>query len=106
MQAEGAYKDAGFVFANAVGDSLDPKWPLRSFQALAKQCGVKSVKLHSLRHFHASVLFAADQNVFEVSRRLGHASITTTADIYGNMLPGQGRKQADAFAAMMEEKLR
>ncbi|MDO8751301.1 MAG: tyrosine-type recombinase/integrase [Dehalococcoidia bacterium] len=102
MQAEGAYDDKGYVFANALGQPLDPKWPTRNFQALAKQCGVPPVKLHSLRHFHASVLLAADQSIFEVSRRLGHASISTTADIYGHLLPGQSKKQADAFAAMME----
>lgn len=102
MQAEDAYSDQGYVFTNALGETLDPKWPTRAFQSLAKHCGVTPVKLHSLRHFHASVLFAADQNIFEVSRRLGHASITTTADIYGHMLPGQGKKQADAFAAMMD----
>ena len=106
LQAEGAYVDEGYVFANALGNSLDPKWPTRTFQSLAKQCGVTPTKLHNLRHFHASVLFAADQNVFEVSRRLGHASITTTADIYGHLLPGQGKKQAVAFAAMMKEEPR
>ena len=104
MEAKGAYFDQGYVFTGALGGYIDPKWPTRAFQSLAKQCGVTPVKLRALRHCHASVLFAADQNIFEVSRRLGHASISTTADTYGHMLPGQGKKQADAFAAMMQRE--
>ncbi|MBI4202173.1 MAG: site-specific integrase [Chloroflexi bacterium] len=104
MQAEGAYDDKGYVFCNALGKPIEPKWPAKNLQRLAHTCGLEHITLHSLRHFHASVLLASGQNIFEVSRRLGHASITTTADIYGHMLPGQGKKQADAFAAMMERE--
>ena len=57
-----------------------------------------------LRHFHASVLFQQKQSLFAVSRRLGHASISTTADLYGHMLPGSGKEQADAFAHAMRLK--
>jgi integrase len=104
MQAEGAYDDKGYVFANGLGKPLDPKWPARNLQSLARKCGLDHITLHSLRHFHASVLLVSGQNIFEVSRRLGHASITTTADIYGHMLLGQEKKQADASAAMMERE--
>ena len=73
----------------------------RAFQSLARQCGVGHVKLHALRHFHASVLFQQKQSLFAVSRRLDHASISTTADLYGHMLPGSGKEQANVFAEAM-----
>ncbi|MCZ6788839.1 MAG: site-specific integrase, partial [Chloroflexi bacterium] len=104
VQAEGAYKDKDLVFANPVGDLINPMRVTRAFQSLAKQCGAGHVKLHALRHFHASVLFQQKQSLFAVSRRLGHASISTTADLYGHMLPGSGKEQADAFAHAMRLK--
>ena len=101
IQAEGAYRDKGLVFANPLGEPINPMQVTRAFQSLARQCGVGHVKLHALRHFHASVLFQQKQSLFAVSRRLGHASISTTADLYGHMLPGSGKEQANAFAEAM-----
>ena len=106
VQAEGAYEDEDLVFANPLGDLINPMRVTRAFQSLARQCGVGHVKLHALRHFHASVLFHQKQGLFAVSRRLGHASITTTADLYGHMLPGSGKEQANAFAEAMRSKPR
>ncbi|MFJ5045598.1 tyrosine-type recombinase/integrase [Streptomyces sp. NPDC088719] len=42
---------------------------------------------HSLRHFFASTALAAGIPIHEVSRWLGHKSITTTVDIYGHLVP-------------------
>lgn len=56
-------------------------------------------RIHDLRHSHASWLFSQGLDLLAVQRRLGHESITTTADRYGHMLPGQ---QLAAAAAMDE----
>lgn len=103
MGADGAYQDQGLVFANALGQPINPMQLTRAFQSLALQCGLGKQKLHALRHSHATILLAANESLFEVSRRLGHGSIATTADLYAHVLPGQGRKQADAFAALIEQ---
>lgn len=42
---------------------------------------------HDLRHSFASTALAEDVPLLEVSRWLGHASITETADTYGHLLP-------------------
>ncbi|MSQ22796.1 MAG: site-specific integrase, partial [Dehalococcoidia bacterium] len=102
MQADGAYTDQGLVFANPLGKPINPMQLTRVFQSLAQQCGLGKPKLHALRHSHATILFAANESLFDVSRRLGHGSIATTADLYGHVLPGAGKKQADAFARMMD----
>ncbi|MDA0988790.1 MAG: site-specific integrase, partial [Chloroflexi bacterium] len=104
VHAEGAYADNGLVFANTLGEPINPMQVTRAFQSLARQCGAGHVKLHALRHFHASVLFQQKQSLFAVSRRLGHASISTTADLYGHMLPGSGKEQANAFAEAMRHR--
>jgi len=104
MQAEDAYSDQGLVFADPLGRPINPMQLTRSFQSLAAKVGAGKPRLHALRHFHASVLLGEEEeNLFAVSRRMGHGSIATTANLYGHMLPGYGKKQADAFARAMDQ---
>lgn len=46
-------------------------------------------RIHDLRHSHASWLLAAGLDLLTVQRRLGHESITTSADRYGHLMPAQ-----------------
>ena len=102
-QLEDAYEDNDLVFANALGQPMNPMMITRTFKRLAKECGLKDHKLHSLRHFHASVTLQSGQSLLLISKRLGHAGIATTADIYGHILPGWQKEAANAFARAMEE---
>lgn len=56
-------------------------------QALGCAPGDPRLKFHALRHSHGSWLLAAGVPILDVSRRLGHRSIRTTADVYGHVLP-------------------
>lgn len=52
---------------------------------LARHCknaGVPIISVHGLRHTHASLLLFAGVSIASVSRRLGHASMTTTQETY------------------------
>ena len=52
---------------------------------LARHCnraGVPVITIHGLRHTHASLLLFAGVSIASVSRRLGHASMTTTQETY------------------------
>lgn len=52
---------------------------------LARHCeaaGVPVISIHGLRHTHASLLLFAGVSVASVSRRLGHATMTTTQNTY------------------------
>ena len=56
---------------------------------------------HSLRHTNASVLIAGGANLRTVANRLGHAQVSTTANIYSHAI-----RTADALASdALEEKL-
>lgn len=72
----------------------------RAFVDMAYKEGIKA-RPHDLRHFHASMLFAQDENPVLVQQRLGHSSIATTANIYGHLMPGAQRRAILAFAAAM-----
>ena len=56
----------------------------------------------SLRHSHASVALQTGQNIVVVSKRLGHANVSITSDIYAHALPGRQKQAADAFAEAMD----
>jgi integrase len=43
---------------------------------------------HTLRHSWASMLLSSGVPIFLVSRYAGHATIQTTADQYGHLIPG------------------
>ena len=61
------------------------------------------IRLHDLRHTHASILLTAREPVHVVSRRLGHASPTITMAIYAHVLPGSQREAANLFASLIAE---
>lgn len=50
--------------------------------------------IHGLRHFAASYMLAQGTDIWEVSRALGHADITTTTKIYGHLVPSKTRPTA------------
>lgn len=97
------YEDNDLVFPDDSGRPLNSMALTRAFQALAIKEGLNLTRLHSLRHFHASALFDQGESALLVSRRLGHASIKTTVDIYGHLFEGAQRKAAEEFSRTMRE---
>ena len=59
------------------------------------------IRLHDLRHTHATLLLAGGVPVMVVSERLSHASATVTLTVYQHVHPGMGRQAADRFAALL-----
>ena len=52
---------------------------------------------HSLRHYHATQLLCRGISLKEVSKRLGHASVNITADIYTHWLEEMDKKAAEVL---------
>ena len=51
----------------------------------------------------AVTVFQNGQSLLLASKRLDHASISTTGDVDGHLLPGWQKDAANAFAKAMEE---
>lgn len=62
-----------------------------------------TVRWHDLRHTWAALLIAAGRHLLEIKTRLGHASISTTMDRYGQLFPSAETALADALDAVYEE---
>ena len=98
MLVGAGYRDNGLVFAMPSGDPWNPNTISQAFDRLvAANPDLPRVRLHDLRHTHATDLLAAGVNVKLVSERLGHSSTSFTLDTYAHVMPGQ---QADAAAAV------
>ncbi|MFJ5771439.1 tyrosine-type recombinase/integrase [Psychrobacillus sp. NPDC093180] len=54
-------------------------------EALCKKFNLREIKVHGLRHTHASMLFAAGEEMKKVQMRLGHARLETTMNIYTHL---------------------
>lgn len=59
----------------------------RRLNEYADKAGVKRIRVHDLRHSHASLLINKGQNILIVSQRLGHSDITQTLNTYSHLFP-------------------
>jgi integrase len=101
LHAGAAYSDHGLVFAHEDGTPHHPDRVSKSFRAASKRAGVPNVRLHDLRHCHATLLLLAGVPAHIVQRRLGHSHVSITLSVYAAVMPSQDREAADAFAAVI-----
>ncbi len=67
----------------------------RALKAVANKAGIKTIRLHDLRHSHASMLIELNISPLAISERLGHDDVTTTLNIYSHLYPNKGNEVAD-----------
>lgn len=90
------------VFTTAAGARIGhkPFWQhlwVPAVQAAQTNGLTKSPRIHDLRHTHASWLLQdGAMPLFAISRRLGHASVRTTEQVYGHLMPQALQDGADA----------
>jgi integrase len=60
-----------------------------------KEAEVKRIHVHGLRHSHASLLISLGVNIVLISKRLGHAKVSTTLDTYSHFFPDDEKTVID-----------
>ena len=88
-----------FVFCHSDGSPLNPDVVTKWFRRAASRRGFKQVRLHDLRHTHASLMLAKGIHLKIVSERLGHSSIGITGDLYSHVLPSVQEEAVSRFEA-------
>ncbi len=96
--------DSDLVFTWPDGTGYSPDYVSRQFKLLAARAGLPVKRLHDLRHGSASLQLAAGVPMAVVSQRLGHSTITLTADTYSHLLEGVGRDAAERAAALVPRR--
>ena len=89
--------DADFVFAHPDGTPLDPSTVSHIFNKVIRRAGLPHIRLHDLRHTHASLLLQAGTHPKVVQKRLGHSSIRVTLDTYSHVMGGLQEVAAQRF---------
>ena len=76
------------VFCNKAGNPVDPaNFVKREFEPALMRASLRKIRFHDLRHTYATFLIAQNENIKFIQSQLGHASIQTTIDRYGHVLP-------------------
>lgn len=104
-------RNDALVFGDSEGTWRHPDRFSRSFKDQLRRCektltaqgaeAPEEIKLHDLRHTHATILLGAGIHPKVVSERLGHASVSITLDIYSHVLPTIQREAVTKLAAIM-----
>lgn len=73
----------------------------RALEKLAGLAGVHRIKIHALRHSHASLLISMGENPLLIKERLGHEKIQTTLGTYGHLYPNTNVEVAKKLTGVL-----
>ncbi len=84
-----------YVFCTSKGTPFSPRNVLRHFKKIVARAGLpETTRVHDLRHTFVSYQLAAGTPASDVQKIAGHASFSTTVDIYGHLMDGAHRESA------------
>ena len=83
------------------GMPITPEGVQKAFRKALRAAGIRKIRPHDLRHTYATLAIQAGVPLLTVSRQLGHASISTTVDLYAHAVPGSNRAAAEALEAIL-----
>ncbi len=90
------------VYPNSEGDILDPDNMIkRGFLPALREAKIRTVRFHDLRHTNVSLRIEQGQNLVYISRQIGHASVSTTLNIYSHLLREVHPEQAEKLDAIL-----
>lgn len=100
-QRAAGIETAGWMFTTGDGGPIHPHAISQTFERIARRAGVPVIRLHGLRHTHATLLISAGVPVKVVSERLGHANPSYTIGTYQHVLPGMQAQAARVFEGLV-----
>ena len=80
-----SYHNNDYIFKNPNGVPYRPDSLTRSFKRALARHGLPQMRYHDLRHSTASILVDKGWDINDIKEWLGHADISTTANIYAHM---------------------
>jgi integrase len=103
LSAGPSWSDTGLVFTHQDGRPLHPEYVRRLFDRHLQRIGLPRIRLHDLRHTHATLALQAGVHPKVVSERLGHTTIAMTLDVYSHAIPALEQDAAATIAALIQE---
>lgn len=98
------WQDQDFVFCQDDGSPMHPDSVPNWLGKFSKRHGLPHINAHAFRHTMASMLYFNGMDSVSISHRLGHAQVSTTANIYAHIIEEADRQSADIIADAMLKK--
>ena len=92
----------GLVFGSSAAQPFTSTAVRKRALTAWRRLGLDPIGLHECRHTFASLLIAAGVNAKAITAYLGHASIQTTFDLYGHLMPGNQDEAVALVDAYLE----
>lgn len=100
------WEDCGRLFTTWDGHPMHPDTLPRWFDKFLKRHDLPDINIHGLRHTCASLMIASHVDLRTVSRRLGHAQVSTTGNIYAHQIQSADEAAAGAIELALTRKNR
>lgn len=98
------YQNQGFVFAQDNGNPMHPDSVTNWLKKFSRRHDLPHINPHAFRHTMASMLYFNGVDSVSISKRLGHAQVSTTANIYAHVLEGADQRNADILSEIFLKK--
>jgi integrase len=102
LEAE-MWEDHDLIVCTSKGTPINPNNVTRSFERLVKIAGLPRIRVHDLRHTSATMLLKQGVPPKVASERLGHATVSTTLDLYSHVLPDMQEDAARKITELLSE---
>ena len=97
------YQGGDLVFCKENGAPVHPQTYSQAFERLVAKSDLPSIRLHDLRHTHATIALRAGIPTKVISERLGHANPAFTLKQYAHVIPGMQAEAATAIARLVSD---
>ena len=95
------YQDSDLIFRREDGSPVHPQLFSQQFEREVRRAGLPQIRLHDVRHTHATIALRAGVPVKVISERLGHEDPAFTMKQYAHVIPGMQAEAAELIAALV-----
>lgn len=98
------FQNQDYVFSQDNGQPMHPDSVTDWLSKFSKRHDLPHINPHAFRHTMASMLYFKRVDSVSISKRLGHAQVSTTANIYAHVMAEADQRNADILADVFLKK--
>ena len=103
-QSSEKWKDSNFVFVQETGEPMHPDSITDWLDKFAKRHDLPHINPHAFRHTFESILISKGIDIVTVSKTLGHEKVSTTTDIYAELMKQASEEASECIADVVLRK--